>query len=144
MSSLAPRLAHAIIRRYPSAWRAEYGEDLHAFVDDSSTGWRDVLDLARGCVVERARSLVAPEEHPQVAAAVWGLVRLLPPLAMSLGALGAGTALRSRYGPRPSSRVTERCCSWARSLASGYGRRADTIGPRGPNRTSGGGRDRAT
>lgn len=99
---LTARLAHAIIRRYPRRWRAEYGEELHAFIDDVPPGWRDVFDLARGCVVERGRTAVLPEEHPTRAAVVHGVVSMIPPVAVTVGAILFGGAIRERFGAPPN------------------------------------------
>jgi hypothetical protein len=44
------RIAHLLTRLYPASWRARYGEEFEALLDDSSAGWPAVLDLLKGAI----------------------------------------------------------------------------------------------
>jgi len=54
------RTSRLLVRLYPSAWRARYGEELEALIVESSGGprvpWRMRLDVARGGTCERLRA----------------------------------------------------------------------------------------
>ncbi len=58
------RLALALLRLYPRAWRARYGDELLGLIDDAGLSWRIVADVAAGAVVERVRALVAWRNPP--------------------------------------------------------------------------------
>jgi hypothetical protein len=47
------RLARLAIRLYPASWRARYGAELEALVQDSGSGWCAVLDLMKGALTMR-------------------------------------------------------------------------------------------
>jgi hypothetical protein len=94
------RLARAIVRRYPAAWRERYEAELLALIVDSPPRWRDVVDLGRGSLVERARAVVEPAAHPKLAAAAVLAARyVLLPTVLMTAALGAGATLRWTFGP---------------------------------------------
>jgi hypothetical protein len=59
------RAALAIVRRYPAAWRDRYESEVDGLIEDSSLTWRDVAELVRGMLTERARELVESDEHPK-------------------------------------------------------------------------------
>lgn len=42
--------AKFILRLYPEQWRARYGEELAAVIEDSAMGWRGMFDLMTGAV----------------------------------------------------------------------------------------------
>jgi hypothetical protein len=44
------KLARSLIRLYPASWRARYGEEFEALLEDSSPGWAGVFDLLKGAV----------------------------------------------------------------------------------------------
>lgn len=48
------RLARGLVRAYPAAWRRRYGDELEALVDEMGVEPRDLIDLARGALRERA------------------------------------------------------------------------------------------
>jgi hypothetical protein len=53
------RLARALLRLYPRAWRARYGDEFLAFIDDSGLSWRAVANVVAAAGAERVRALVA-------------------------------------------------------------------------------------
>lgn len=103
MPSRLSRLARAIVRRYPKAWRQRYEIEIAGFIEDAPAGWRDVLDLARGCVVERARAFIEPEAHPTRAWMLLGVARFVPAVAFYGLLVGLAAVLRDSVPPPPSS-----------------------------------------
>ena len=53
------RLARALLRLYPRTWRARYGDELLALVDDQGLSWRGIVDVVAAACAERMRSIVA-------------------------------------------------------------------------------------
>ena len=47
------RLLHLVARLYPASWRARYGDEFHAVLDDVTPRWWDVLDVLRGGLTMR-------------------------------------------------------------------------------------------
>jgi hypothetical protein len=74
------RAAVAMLRLYPSHWRARYEDEVRALIEDRSTRRRDVLDLARGALDARfhppVRSWV-PAVAAIAAGGVWTVWSLL-------------------------------------------------------------------
>ena len=68
---MARRAALAMLRLYPSRWRARYEDEVRALIEDRPTRGRDVLDLARGALDARLHPPV-PSRIPAVAAIVAG------------------------------------------------------------------------
>jgi hypothetical protein len=62
---LIRRLSHAVLRRYPQAWRERYELEMTALIDDSTLGWSDVAELVRGMLEERAHELVQSDDRPK-------------------------------------------------------------------------------
>jgi hypothetical protein len=93
------RLAHALVHRYPQPWRERYDAEVHALIDDSPTRLRDLCELFRGLLTERARELVSADDRPGRTAII--LVLVHPAFAVVwLGlAMAVGFALRSLAGP---------------------------------------------
>lgn len=44
------RLVRWAARLYPSAWRARYGAEFEALLEDAGSGWRDVGDVFKGAI----------------------------------------------------------------------------------------------
>ncbi|HVQ42405.1 MAG TPA: hypothetical protein VMS54_09365 [Vicinamibacterales bacterium] len=84
--------AHAIVRRYPPAWRERYEAEVRGLIDDTSVQFRDLGELIRGLFTERARELLMSDENPRRTALVVGLAT---PIA---GALFIGTAWLTAFG----------------------------------------------
>jgi hypothetical protein len=72
-----------------------------ALLDDSGAGWRDVLDLARGLIVERSRALCEPGRHPKAILAVISIGNFAIALGLSLAASGLGRLARASVGSPP-------------------------------------------
>jgi hypothetical protein len=54
--TLSRRVAHALLRCYPPAWRRRYAEEVRALVDESEAGWRLPANLG----VSAAREWLSP------------------------------------------------------------------------------------
>lgn len=44
------RAARFLIRLYPANWRARYGEEFEALLEDNSPGWPGIFDLVKGAI----------------------------------------------------------------------------------------------
>jgi hypothetical protein len=51
------RVARALLRLYPRAWRARYGDEFLALVADTGLSWRTVADVSAAALVERVRAI---------------------------------------------------------------------------------------
>jgi hypothetical protein len=51
------RVSRALLRLYPGAWRARYGDEFLALVEDQGLSWRGVVDVVGAAAVERARAI---------------------------------------------------------------------------------------
>lgn len=109
-------LARSIVRRYPTAWRERYEEEILALVDDSSVRLTDVVELLRGLLVERAKAFIEPGDHPTLTD--WGFrsvlwfVGIAPALILVLGGAGLGGQLAVWFGKPPLvvSVIAVACC----------------------------------
>ena len=70
------RLAQALVRRYPAAWRERYEQEVSALIDDTSIRFGDLAELLRGLLTERARELVAADDRPTRTAATIALLKV--------------------------------------------------------------------
>lgn len=61
----ARKTAFAVLRQYPQAWRDRYEREVSGLIDDSTLRWRDVAELVRGMLTERARELLSSTEKPK-------------------------------------------------------------------------------
>lgn len=119
-----------ILRLYPGAWRARYGDEMAALLEARPTTWRDRLDLVRGAL-DAWLNPPTPSRIPAVAAIVGGglwtvvaagvlfgpappdwpgyLMEVVPAAAIAVGFLAVavvGCALRSGDGGAGVARVT--------------------------------------
>ena len=85
---------HLAVRLYPRAWRARYGAELHALIDDEAPGWRAFIDVASGGVVMRIQT-----SNPAAMAALLGL-------AAALLAGGGAFAAPARFESRGTIAAT--------------------------------------
>jgi len=98
-------VARGLVRRYPQAWRERYEDEVLALVEGGTVTLRDVADLARGCVIERAKALIEPGARPTWT--FWGLgtvatvLGIIPSLCLVLGAMRLGVGLRHQFGAAP-------------------------------------------
>ena len=96
--TLAGQLADAILYRYPQAWRERYDEEVRTLLRDVPAGWRDVCELFRGLLTERARELVGSDDRPKRTAFVLAALRPIFAAAFVALVLGVGTGLRELTG----------------------------------------------
>ncbi len=73
----ARRAALRVLRQYPQAWRDRYEREVAGLIEDSTVRWRDVAELLRGMLIERAHALLSSTEKPKrtaflLAAVRWG------------------------------------------------------------------------
>jgi len=66
-------IAHAIVRRYPKAWRERYEAEVRGLIDDTQVHVRDLGELLRGLATERVRELLTSDDSPRRAALILGL-----------------------------------------------------------------------
>ena len=78
-------LLRAAARLYPRAWRARYGEEFDAFIDDLTPRWRDVLNILVGALIMQISRLAAlPVAFAIGGAILGGAVSLaMPPVYAS-------------------------------------------------------------
>ena len=70
--------AHAIVRRYPQAWRERYEAEVRGLIDDTRMQFSDLGELLRGLFTERARELLLSDEHPRRTATIeWVAIPIL-------------------------------------------------------------------
>ena len=93
------RLAQALVRRYPAAWRERYEQEVSALIDDTSIRFGDLAELLRGLLTERARELVSADDRPARTAATVVLLKAGFVLAFMGSAIGLGLGLRQLTGP---------------------------------------------
>jgi hypothetical protein len=72
------RLAGALLRLYPRAWRERYGDEFLAFVADTGLSWRAVADVVAAATVERMRAVVAVARYDDDPAAAVALFESRP------------------------------------------------------------------
>ncbi|HTA41730.1 MAG TPA: hypothetical protein VK789_04740 [Bryobacteraceae bacterium] len=84
------RLAQSLIGLYPPHWRARYGEEFEALIEDSPPGIRGILDLMKGAIKMR---LTVPS-FPKLA------------FLLSIAGLLAGLGVSFVVAPRYVSRST--------------------------------------
>lgn len=99
--AVSRRLALAVLRAYPAAWRERYSDEMSSLIGESRLRIRDLVELLRGLLTERVRELISSDEHPARTAFV---LSMLPPmfgLAFLSAAIGAAVALRELTGTGP-------------------------------------------
>jgi len=75
-----------LLRLYPAAWRARYGDEFRELLESRPPGPRDRLDIIRGAIDARIHPQVADHLPPRVAS---GRDRLLALTAVTVGVLFA-------------------------------------------------------
>jgi hypothetical protein len=98
-ATMATRAARRLLRCYPHPWRARYEDEVLDLLDDASVRWRDVVDLSRGLLTERALALFEPGERPLKTSFALSALQLALIGVLALVAAGAGTGLRQLTGP---------------------------------------------
>jgi hypothetical protein len=105
------RLALAMVRRYPAAWRERHEAEASALIDDSPVRFGDLGELLRGLISERARELVAADDRPRRTAAVLTWMPAVFMLTLTAAAAALGLLLRRIAGPW--STIEEEVLGWA-------------------------------
>jgi hypothetical protein len=77
-------IARFLIRIYPASWRARYGEEFEALLEDSASGWPVIFDLLKGAI----RMQLSLRTFPKLA------------LMLSIAGLLAGLAISFVVTPR--------------------------------------------
>ena len=95
------RAARRVVSGYPKPWRQRYEVEVLDLLDASPARLRDVIDLARGQVVERLRSAFEPGDRPVLLATLVALVASARALAMAAPPIMAGWAAHQWLGPLP-------------------------------------------
>ena len=97
------RIAHALIRLYPRAWRVRYAGELGALLQDQPPSFPQLVDLLRGCGSEWGRVLSDPIAYPRLSVfprePLLGSMQLASGLLFGLVVIGGAELLR---GWRPS------------------------------------------
>ncbi len=85
-----------LLRVYPPAWRARYGEELASLIEELGAGermsWRMRLDVVRGGLTERVRAVGLAGLPPRERAREGSLLVLYAWMAFVLGGLGVQKA----------------------------------------------------
>jgi hypothetical protein len=105
------RLALAMVRRYPAAWRERYETEVSALIRDSPARVRDLGDLLHGLITERARELVAADDRPKRTAAVLAWMPAAFILTFTAVAIALGLVLQRVAGRW--SETQEEALGWA-------------------------------
>jgi hypothetical protein len=100
-SGFLHRAARRVVRGYPQPWRERYEGELLALLEDSPARQRDVIDLMRGLVVERARSTFEPGDRPVMVTTLVSLAAVVRFVAIAAPPVLAGWAARYWFGPPP-------------------------------------------
>lgn len=93
------RLAASIVERYPLPWRERYANELLALIEDSPPRVRDLGELVRGLLVERARALIEDADHPARTATILSSMQPVFVIAFMAVASLTGWVLRAWRGP---------------------------------------------
>lgn len=109
-SGFLQRVASALARRtvggYPQPWRERYEAEVLTLLEDSPARLRDVVDLVRGLLVERARALFEPGDRPELTAMLVALAGFARANLIAAPPILAGWAARHWLGPAPRSVAT--------------------------------------
>jgi hypothetical protein len=108
--SFAHRAAQRLVHRYPRPWRERYEDEVLALFEESPPGFRDVAELTRGLIVERARAALAADDRPGRTLKLLALMRPAVALAAVVMAMTLGYLLR-RGQPAPAAVVE--IATWA-------------------------------
>jgi hypothetical protein len=81
-----------ILRVYPPAWRARYGDELATLIEELGGGWRVRLDVVRGGLAERVRALGLRGRDPRAQAREGAILVLYAWTLFVLGGCGIAKA----------------------------------------------------
>jgi hypothetical protein len=100
---LIGRLAFAVLRSYPHAWRERYEDEVRTLLEDIPPRRRDVCELVRGLIVERVRELLSNDRRPRLTAALLGLLNPVFAIALVAAAAFLGRGLLAALGEWPQA-----------------------------------------
>ena len=97
------RIAYALIRLYPHAWRVRYESELRALLQDQPPSFPQLVDLLRGCGSEWGRLLSDPVAYPRFSTVprepILGTMQIASGLLFGLCVVGSGEMLRQWQPP---------------------------------------------
>lgn len=102
---MSRRIARAIVRRYPAAWRERYEDEVLELVNAAPLRLSDLCELLYGLMVERWRELVTADDAPRRTQAILILLGPGVILVTILVAIAVGRGLATTVGPWPSQWV---------------------------------------
>lgn len=100
-TSRFPEIARWLVSRYPAAWRQRYEEEMLALLEESSLRVRDLFDLARGLIVERARASFEPGDRPRLTHVTVTLTVMVASVVVVLTPAIVGLLAKALFGPLP-------------------------------------------
>lgn len=124
------RLARALLRLYPRAWRERYGDEFLGLIDETGLTWRSAVNVVAGAAAQRARALVAwrtREPDPAVAIHVFASLTAREALIEwpTFCALFAGTVVGLHWLSVPLPLWPW----WLQATTMYFAVRADFVGP---------------
>lgn len=93
--------AHAIVKRYPHAWRERYEAEVRSLIDDTHVQFRDLGELLRGLFTERVRELLMSDEKPRRTSLIVGLMAPISGLLFVVVAWLVALVVLDLTGPWP-------------------------------------------
>lgn len=114
-ASLTQRVAVRLVRMYPQPWQERYGDEVLGLIEDAPMRVKDVGEIARGLLVERAREMVAADDRPGRTAAVLGALKPAFAITFASAAFGLSEVLRQSHSGL--LRELEPVGLWARALS---------------------------
>ena len=105
------RFARAILHRYPTVWLERHEAEVSALIAGSPMRLRDLGELLRGLITERARELVAADDRPKRTAAVLTWMPAVFILTFTAVAIALGLLLQRVAGRW--SETQEEALGWA-------------------------------
>jgi hypothetical protein len=86
---LSDRGPHWLTRLYPKEWRARYGDELDALIEQEGHGWREVVDVVKAAATERMHQVSragveAMKAHPANIGVFVRKPSAIVPIAMSI------------------------------------------------------------
>ncbi len=99
------RSHHWLTRLYPADWRARYGDEMDALIEEEGGGWRQMIDIGAAATIERVRSLdfgvKTMQAFPGSVATLARKPSAIIPFGMSTCALATVLAAVNFFGARP-------------------------------------------
>lgn len=93
-----------LTRLYPAAWRARYGDELEALIEDEGGGWSAIANIVANALIERLRPSNVGAQTMTYPGNVTALVRKPSgaiPIAMSALAFATVISAVTLFGAKP-------------------------------------------